>query len=129
MSNAKIIIAGGRDFDDYNYMKKSVDEVIGHLTYKNIIDKIEIVSGMAEGADFLGIKYAFDKGYNIHPCEPKFWEHGTLAGEMRNKTMAEYASDSDFPCLCIFWNGKSKGSKHMIETAGEYHIPTHIFPY
>lgn len=53
----KIIIAGGRDFSDYDLLCEICDK----MKYKNI----EIVCGMARGADMLGYKYAKENGYKI----------------------------------------------------------------
>lgn len=138
MITARIIIAGGRDFDDnhlrrdYEYLTKSVDKVI-HDLYEELntdeLINIQIVSGMAVGADFLGIKYAMEKQYPVHPEEPKFWIYGQEAGKCRNIAMAEYAIKADYPILCAFWDGKSKGTEHMIGTAQLYNIRTKIFPY
>lgn len=48
----KVIIAGGRDFTDYNLLKvKCTNALINQ-------NEIEIVSGCANGADKLGEKYA-----------------------------------------------------------------------
>ncbi len=53
----KVIVAGGRDFDNYEFLKEKLDE-----TFESLGDldahPIEIISGMADGADTLGIKYA-----------------------------------------------------------------------
>lgn len=42
----KIIIAGGRDFNDYELLVKSCDEIIKGLGQSS---KVEIVSGCARG--------------------------------------------------------------------------------
>lgn len=48
----KLIVAGGRDFNNYDGMSKCLDRLL-----KNINDNIEIVCGMARGADRLGERY------------------------------------------------------------------------
>ena len=131
---ASIIVAGGRDFDNYDYMCDSLDSFIENLKNEEPeIDKIEIISGMAQGADFLGITYGIknEDKYNIHvsPCEPKFWMYGDQAGVMRNVTMAERAKKSDISRLVVFWNHKSKGTKNMIDIATTVSIPVTIFDY
>ena len=59
----KIIICGGRHFDDYEYLKASCDSVISQIG----TDKgIEIVSGHCKGCDMLGEKYGIvvtENGY------------------------------------------------------------------
>jgi len=44
----KVIIAGSRIFDDYQFMSIMCDNILG------VRDDIEIVSGGAKGADKLG---------------------------------------------------------------------------
>mgnify|MGYP001668368856 CR=1 FL=1 len=46
----KVIVAGGRDFNNYKGLSDSLDYLL-----KNINDDIQIVCGMARGADRLGI--------------------------------------------------------------------------
>jgi predicted Rossmann fold nucleotide-binding protein DprA/Smf involved in DNA uptake len=55
----KIIIAGGRTLNDYELLCQNCDKAFSLQT------EIEIVSGMANGADKLGEKYAKEKGYPI----------------------------------------------------------------
>jgi len=102
----KVIIAGGRDFNDYDLLRGKCDEVIGDNT------DIEIISGTANGADRLGERYAKEKGYPVVRFPAKWSEYGKSAGPIRNKEMADYGDT-----LISFWDGKSKGTKHMIETA------------
>ena len=53
----RVIVAGGRDFEDYEYMSQQLDELFGNnAIFEN--RQIKIVSGMAEGADTLAIRYA-----------------------------------------------------------------------
>lgn len=49
----KVIVAGGRDFNNYKGLSDSLDYLL-----KNINDDIQIVCGMARGADRLGERYA-----------------------------------------------------------------------
>lgn len=119
----KVIIAGGRDFDQYNLLESYCKHVL-----KNH-DKIEIVSGTAKGADELGEKFAIKNnlGLKSFPADwtniegkpasqigtrkdgTKYWK---AAGHARNRQMAEYAD-----ALIAFWDGKSKGTKDMINQA------------
>jgi len=102
----KVIIAGGRNFDDYSLLKSSCDKLLVNQT------EIEIVSGKAKGADSLGEKYAKEKGFPIKEF-PADWEtYGKSAGYKRNLEMALYSG-----ALIAFWDGESKGTKMMIELA------------
>lgn len=54
----RVIIAGGRDFDDYQLLKATMDKLLCNIT-----DEITVVCGQAKGADTLGEQYAMEKGY------------------------------------------------------------------
>ena len=103
----KVIIAGSRNFNDYNLLKSSCDNLLTQFT------NIEIVSGTARGADKLGEKYAMEKGYDIKEF-PANWNLGKSAGYIRNDEMAKYSD-----MLIAFWDGTSKGTKHMIDLANK----------
>ena len=59
MMNFKVVIAGGRDFNDYKLLKEKMDWILSNKSSSNIV----IVSGGAHGADLLGELYAKEKGY------------------------------------------------------------------
>jgi hypothetical protein len=107
----KLIVAGSRDFTNYDLLKRTLDKLL--VNQKDI----EIVCGMARGADLLGKRYAEEKGYRVKEF-PADWD-GLVkkAGWIRNKAMAEY-SDS---CV-VFIKNESPGSKMMIELAKEYKL-------
>ena len=112
-----IIIAGSRNFNDYNLLKTSCDNLLTQFT------NIEIVSGTARGADKLGERYAREKGYSIKEF-PANWNLGKSAGYIRNDEMAKYAD-----MLIAFWDGTSKGTKHMIDLANKRGIKVEIVNY
>lgn len=120
-----IIIAGSRDFTDYNIVDKTVRKF---LNSKNIIDKPTIICGMARGADMLG--YVFAKRYNF-PLQkfPADWSLGRKAGPIRNEKMAKYARDNGNGILLAFWDGWSKGTQSMINLAKKYDLEIHVFNF
>lgn len=102
----KVIISGSRSFNNYELLKKETKSFLEGL------DEVEIVSGVAMGADMLGIKYAMEMNYDIKKF-PANWDlHGRSAGVKRNYEMACYAD-----ALICFWDGKSRGTANMIEVA------------
>lgn len=112
MNTFKVIIAGGREFNDYPLLKAKVD---ASLNTKSKTHKIVIVSGKARGADSLGERYAAERGYEVsaHPAD---WDaYGKSAGYRRNAEMAQEAD-----ALIAFWDGKSRGTKHMIDLAEKH---------
>ncbi|WP_282055666.1 DUF2493 domain-containing protein [Maribacter luteus] len=104
----KLIIAGGRDFNDYDMIKNEANKFISELNPTAVI----IVSGGAKGVDALGEKYARDNNFDIEIFKADWSKYGRAAGPKRNKSMAQFASH-----LLAFWNGESKGTKSMISLA------------
>ena len=106
MESFRLVVAGGRDFKDYPLMCKFLDSM---LRAKAKTHAIVIVCGMARGADKLGEKYAYERGYQVQPHPANWEEHGKRAGYLRNEEMAK---NSD--ATVAFWDGVSVGTKHMI---------------
>lgn len=115
----RVIIAGGRLFDDYIYLKESMDYLL-----QNINDEIIVVCGKARGADTLGEKYAKERGYVINYFPADWDRHGKAAGYIRNEEMAKNAD-----ALVAFWDGKSRGTKNMIELANQYGLRVRVKNY
>lgn len=116
-----IIIAGGRDFSDYELLKQSMSEHFPELVENT---NTKVISGCARGADSLGIKWAneFNKYTYLYPAE---WERfGKRAGFMRNVEMSLIGN-----YLLAFWDGKSKGTKHMIEQSEKCNLKIKIVKY
>jgi hypothetical protein len=107
----KLIVAGSREFNDYDLLKRSIQENFQRSEVE------EIVSGTARGADTLGEQFA--KEYSIPVKQfPANWDlYGKSAGYRRNAEMANYAD-----ALIAFWNGESKGTMHMINLAKEKNL-------
>ena len=112
----KVIIAGSRSFSDYDLLKKHADYMLSRIQ-----EPIEIVSGGATGADALGERYAQEKGLEIEYYPADWDKYGKSAGYIRNKQMARNAD-----ALIAFWDGTSKGTKHMIDIARKDDLPTRI---
>lgn len=71
----------------------------------------EVVSGGARGIDQAGEWWAATKGIPVKVFCADWAVLGKGAGMHRNVEMAKYAD-----CLVAIWDGKSSGTKHMIET-------------
>lgn len=122
--NIRIIVAGGRDFNDKAKLYNSLDTIVAKYTDTNTI---EIVTGGARGADYLGKRYALDK-HLLHTELPAQWDkYGKSAGYRRNAQMADYVTDDGV--LVAFWDGRSKGTSHMIDVARRKGIKVFVFTY
>lgn len=126
----RIIIAGSRDFNDYDKLEKIMNDFFSHF-YKYNKNKqyscVKIISGTARGADTLGERYADEYGYEVVKF-PADWDNlGKKAGIVRNAEMAKYAvEDGHDGVLVAFWDGKSKGTEHMINIAKRYGLAVYF---
>ena len=112
----KIIIAGGRDFNNYYILEKVLN------SFKELID--EVISGDARGADELGARWATSNNIHVNHF-PADWDYyGKAAGFIRNIEMADNAD-----ALIAFWDNKSKGTGHMIKTMQMKKKPYWVFNY
>lgn len=109
----KTIIAGGRDVVDYFHLEEALE---GYRC-----DISEVVSGGAQGADALGERYAKGAGLPLKVFKADWQANGKAAGPIRNRQMAEYAQ-----ALIAIWDGKSAGTKNMIEEARSRGLHVHV---
>ena len=119
MATFKVIVAGSRDFGNYKLLEQKLNRLLSAKVVAE--DEIVVISGCARGADSLGELYAKTKGYAVerHPAD---WDkNGRSAGYIRNEQMAEVAD-----ALVAFWDGKSRGTAHMIETMNRLHKPVRV---
>ena len=114
----KVVIAGGREFNNYELLREICDGVIPTLTTP------EIVSGGARGTDKLGEQYSKEKGFDLKIFPADWNKHGKGAGHIRNRQMAEYGD-----MLIAFWDGESKGTKNMIDTSKKLGLLVYIHRY
>lgn len=130
----RLIVAGGRDYTNTTRVFR--------LLNKLLLEEptLEIISGLARGADTLGRNWAKMKSVPYHDC-PADWDNvdvpGAIiryhkdgrpynagAGNQRNQHMANICDS-----LLVFWDGKSTGTKNMISIAIEMDIPMSIVRY
>ena len=114
----RVIIAGSRDFNDYNSLERKMNVILKNQ------DDVTIISGTARGADKLGERYA---GENHHKLEkyPAMWDlYGKSAGYKRNEEMAKVADS----CV-VFWDGKSSGTKHMIDLVKKFNLKLRVINF
>lgn len=118
MKTFKVIIAGGRDFDNYELLKEKCDAILGSK------QNVEIVSGTARGADELGERYAEEARLSVKHFPADWNRFGNAAGSIRNAEMAKYAN-----ALIAFWDGKSRGTDNMIYSANHLGLAVRVIRY
>ena len=121
MDNFKVIIAGSRGFSNYRLLHEECNKF---LRDKRKTHNIIIVSGNARGADLLGERYAKDEDFALEIYPANWKKFGKSAGFRRNEQMAEIAD-----ALIAFWDGKSHGTKHMIEIMNEKNLEVKVINY
>ena len=119
----KLIVAGGRNFNDYEKLKSTLDNMVF-----NFGEVTEIVSGNAKGADKLGERYAKENNIPIKRFIPDWEGLGKKAGFVRNRQMGDYAKEHK-GMLVAFWDGESKGTKGMIDYAKQIQLNNLVVMY
>jgi hypothetical protein len=110
----KTIIAGSRNITDLALVYRAVD-----LSNYEIS---EVVSGLARGVDTLALEFASAEDIPVKGF-PALWDKfGRSAGPLRNREMGDYAD-----CLIAIWDGKSSGTRHMINYMKSLGKPTFVF--
>ena len=118
----RIVIAGSRIFTDYEKLKQELDPFLDKIRLEG--KKVEIISGMAAGADLLGERYAIENGLTCIRMPAQWAKYGKSAGFRRNEEMCRYASFGK-GVLFAFWDGESKGTKHMIGICTDAKMDVH----
>ncbi len=116
----KVIIVGCRDFADYELLKEECDFYLQNQKPEDIV----IVSGHASGADALGEHYALERDLQLETYTADWKAHGRAAGPIRNAQMASVAH-----ALIAFWDGKSRETKNMIDTATKRGLQVAVVRY
>ena len=81
----------------------------------------EIVSGGAKGVDTCAREFALANGITLTKFKPEYNRYGRGAPLKRNITIIEYAD-----MVLAFWDGKSKGTKFVIDACAERGIPVTV---
>lgn len=118
MSNKamKVIIAGSRSIIQ-------MAPVVRAIAQSGFVIS-EVVCGEANGVDTLGKVWARQNGIAVKSFYPNWYPQGVynkFAGFNRNEEMGDYAD-----ALIAVWDGKSGGTKHMIDCMKKLKKPYHI---
>lgn len=100
----RTIIAGGRDC----YSQMVLQKALKNCGWKPSV----VLCGGARGADTLGRNWAEDNDIPVELYPAEWNKRGKSAGFFRNIQMGDQAE-----ALIALWDGKSKGTAHMIKVA------------
>lgn len=110
----RVIIAGSRTGFRYSDVERVMSKVPFEVT--------TVVSGGARGVDEFGKIWAMRQGIPIAEYIADWGKYGKAAGMYRNLEMAESAD-----ALVAIWDGVSKGTAHMIQTARRRGMQVQVF--
>lgn len=110
----KVAIAGSRGVDDHNIVNLAI-ELSGYQISS-------VVSGCAKGVDTYGAVWAVENGIQLEEFHAEWETLGKCAGMMRNVDMAE-----EIDAAIIVWDGKSSGTKHMIQQMSRLGKPHFVY--
>lgn len=120
----RVLVCGGRNFNNYDLMRSILLEHFEGLGHT-------LIQGCATGADTMA-KYIIQQfnqggaGITIEDYPANWAYYGKRAGYIRNRSML----DEGRPDLVIaFWDGKSFGTKMMINLAQAEDIKTIVVDY
>lgn len=131
----RLIVAGGRYFNDFSYVVKSLDHMLKNYDKEDVM----IIEGGAQGADRMGREYAKLRGIDCTTQNAdwkdlttppvliktnSYGQYNALAGIARNHRMGDIASHA-----VVYWDGKSKGSQDMINYMKQLKKPVKVFNY
>lgn len=108
----KIIVCGGRDYDNAEYMTTVLDEL--HAA----TEITSVVHGDARGADRMAAMWAHRNGIEVIPYPADWTRYGDGAGHIRNAEMLQ-----ENPQMVIAFPGGG-GTANMVKIAKKARIPT-----
>lgn len=98
----RVLVCGGRDFDDYAFVASVLD----------FYDPDTVIHGAARGADSLAHRWAQNRCVPVESYPANWHRDGKAAGPIRNvKMLAEGKPD-----VVIAFPG-GKGTEHMVKIA------------
>lgn len=100
----KLMISGSRGIKDSKKIYDELEKIFA--AHPDFI----LISGEARGVDSIAEEWAKSRNLPIEQHKPDWAKYGWGAGIIRNKEMVLAA---DF--VLIFWDGKSKGTKSVID--------------
>jgi hypothetical protein len=110
----RLIVAGSRDITDTPLVHRYINEVcVAYPTLR------EIVEVGATGVDRSARLYAFENDMDLCTMHAEWGRFKRSAGPLRNKRMAAYGD-----ILLAVWDGKSRGTQHMIMVMKQLGKPT-----
>lgn len=110
----RVLICGGRSFEDRRLFHNTIFPY-----YEKYKSNLEIITGMARGADTLALKFGLYYQLSVHKFPAEWDVYGKSAGYIRNKQMLDIGK----PDLVVAFPG-GNGTKMMIKLAKDAGVQT-----
>jgi hypothetical protein len=107
------IIAGSRGITDPKLLQTAIEQCGWDIS--------TVVCGLASGPDTLGMLWARKNNIPVAFFPANWKKYGISAGMYRNMQMAEASK-----ALISLWDGTSKGTANMINTAKRKKLKVHV---
>lgn len=111
----RLLVCGGRDFDDYRFLCEVLDNL--KLSPGSVV-----INGAAKGADSLSSVWARRSGFGVEEYPAEWNKYGKSAGPIRNQHMLNVAA----PDAVVAFPG-GNGTADMIRRAKDAGLPIMVF--
>jgi hypothetical protein len=115
-----LVVFGSRSVFSFRVVQQCLIEAIKYFSLNK--KDLKIISGGSIGVDKSVERFAKEQKIPFEEFPAQWNTYGKSAGFRRNEFMANIA---DF--ACAIWDGKSNGTKHMIDTCSRLGIRTKTF--
>lgn len=113
-----ILVSGSRAFPNPDLVRQTIHALIAPGD--------SLMHGCARGVDTWAGDAAYTRGATVLR-RPANWDlYGKRAGYLQNEQMLHEARQHPNLLVLIFWDGISRGTKHMIDLCSAAHVPHRI---
>ena len=113
-----LLVTGSREISDYRFVFKSLDDIKKDYSFDSLL------TGGAEGVDFLVKLYALYHKIPYEQIKPDWKQFGKGAGAIRNAEMVDICDKGT-----AIWDGFSRGTQHCIYELDRANKLLRVFHY
>ena len=110
----RILVSGSRGWTDKNWIRRALP----------LKGNVLVIHGGALGADLLASEVAQERCFAEQVFTPDWESFGKAAGPIRNAEMLKCGEPHE---ALVFWDGKSRGTKNMLDRLNRANVPTQLF--
>jgi hypothetical protein len=114
----QVIIAGSRGIEDPQMVAAAIAASGYEIT--------EVLSGTCRGVDQTAERWAESVGVPVNRFPAQWQRFGRSAGPRRNMLMIEHIASSGQGALIAVWDGRSPGTRHIIDYARRRGVAVYV---